>query len=318
MARYPLGEEPRALAIKTPHPLDSSIKFEEVTHTYFVNYYNDDPGLPNEFASEGHTSASGFIHQYFEDFDADLVIKKMRNGRKWNSSNRYFNLSDAEIKELWEINRVKCSSEGTWLHGQLEKDMNGDLVENSPCSHLAPIQQFLKWKRDYFSPEFEPFRTELRMRAGIDLKLTGTADLIAVRKNHPPPEKCDGVLTLNIIDWKFSKQIHFTNFFANRSTGVGYGRGICGDLVDTNFTHYCLQQSLYKYLLVNFFGNWVWKGMVYTSVRVDLMKLAVFHENHSPDGLIVDVRDLGGHIERMVEERRKDVSSQETLHPTPV
>lgn len=317
MKAYPLDEDPSHLADATPHPRDPSIRFEEKTHTYFVNYHQDDAKNPDEFCHQGHLSASGIIHRYFKDFDADEAIRCMRLGRKWGSSHPLYGKRDDEIKQFWEENRVRCADEGTWYHGLLERDLNGTTLggfpslAESPFAQLEAVQQYLKWKRECFDPYFEAFRTEHRMRGDIGLLLTGTLDLCAVRRGHPPPEQCDGVLTLNIFDWKFSQNIKTFDPYANAVTGKGYGVDLCSDLQDTNFSHYCLQQSLYKYMLETFYPEWTWKGMKYTSVRVESMHLAVFHENHAPSGKILEVEDLRGHIEQILAARRKEVAGLE-------
>jgi len=319
MARFKLGDDPVYLAEQTPHPKDASIQFEEDTHTYYVNYHMDDGKLPDEFLTEGHISASGLIHQYFEEFQPDKAIDLMRRGRNWNSANKYYGLTDEEIKTGWEKNGKRCAAEGTWYHGLLERDMNGVYLDgsqglrDSAFGHLPPVQQYLHWKETYFTPNLEAFRTELRMRGGIGLRLTGTADLIAIRRNHPPPDQCGGVLELHIIDWKFSKEIKQTNKWANHRSGKGYGVGLCRDLLDTNFSHYCLQQCLYKRLLETYFPNWVWRGRQYSSVKVVSMKLAVFHENHAPHGLILDVEDVGFFIDKIIQERSEAVALKQQV-----
>ena len=299
MKQWPLPSEPIYLASLTPHELDSSIRFIEDTHTYLVNYDND--GKDDNFTSDGIVSTSGIVHNYFQHFDPDDAISKMRKGRNWNEENKYFNMTDDEIKTLWVDNGHIASTRGTWLHGQLERFMNGFKLEESPMASLKPIKQFMIWFKTQFQGKLLPFRTELRFRSCRKLKMTGTADLIAVDVNHPPPDKCNNTLELHIIDWKFSKAIKMSNKYQS-------GKGCCSKLDDTNYSHYLLQQNIYKYLMETYYNNWTWKGMEYTKVKVVSMKLCVFHENHGVNGLIVDLPDCRELILKMMNDREQSLT----------
>ena len=298
MKLYPICDEPTYLEKQNPHILDISIRFVEDTHTYFVNFDND--GIESNYSSDGILSTSGVVHKYFDEFNPDIAIEKMRNGRKWNRENKYYNMSNCEIKQMWVTNGEMASANGTWLHGQLERYMNG-IQFNDDIIGLIPIKQFNKWYDRFFKDILIPFRTEFRFRSGSDLKLTGTADLIAIDKNHPPPDECDETLSLHIIDWKFSKAIKMKNPYQS-------GVGCCSSLDDTNYSHYLLQQNIYKYMMETFYPSWNWNGFKYKHVKVVSMKLCVFHENHGKEGFIVDLPDCRDIVERMMDDRRKTVS----------
>ena len=295
---FPLGDEPTELSMETPHDLDKTIKFDELTHTYFVCF--DPINSPGSFTSEGNMSVSGIVHKYFNEFDPIEAIHKMRNGRNWNKHNKYYGMTNKEISDGWKRNALEASSRGTWCHGQLEKCMNGFDLYSAPYSGLIQFQQFFKWKKNHFDGKLVPFRTELRFRSCKELKMTGTADLIAIDPNHPPPEDTQGVLTLHLKDWKFSKAIKETNRYQS-------GKGICQSLDDTNLSHYIIQQNLYKWFLEHIYNEWVWKGKQYTSVEVSTMELCVFHENHGTDGLVVPIPDMYELIDAIVEERRESI-----------
>ena len=141
-----------------------------------------------------------------------------------------------------------------------------------------------------------PFRTELRFSTGPDLKLTGTADLLAIRADHPGPEETGGVLTLSLIDWKFSKGVQHTNRF-------GRGTGPCRGLPDCNGSHYGLQQNIYRWFIEAYHTRWVWRGQTYTSVKIAEMHLAIFHRNHGPVGLFMPLPDLSETVYNMLDER---------------
>ena len=73
------------LAVKNAHPRDALISFEEETHTYTI-----------KGEKEGWISCTGFIHGFFEEFNADVVISKMMASSKW-PENKYYGKTVEEI-----------------------------------------------------------------------------------------------------------------------------------------------------------------------------------------------------------------------------
>ena len=207
-------------------------------------------------------------------------------------------MTTSEIKQLWQTNGHDASVAGTAFHAVVECICNGWVVPETYQQNKA-LEQWINWKKNIFDKEgFLPFRTELRMRAHSDTYLVGTADLIAIHKDHPGPESTGGVLTLHIRDWKNSKEIKYIPF--NKAVG----NGILAHLVDTNYEHYALQQNLYKWLLETYYTHWTWKNHEYTSCKVETIQLIICHENHGDETLIIDVPCRMKEVREMVNERR--------------
>ena len=59
------------LELINEHPIDYRITFDEKDHIYSFD------GIPLKH------SVTEFISRYFEKFDADLVIEKMKKGSRW-------------------------------------------------------------------------------------------------------------------------------------------------------------------------------------------------------------------------------------------
>lgn len=287
--------DPRYLAEQTPHALDAAVTFEEDTHTYAVQYTRDGP-----FCEAGIVSTSGFVHSFFGHFDPDKVIPKMRRGRTFASS-IYAGMTNLEIKTLWEANGARASARGTMLHFLLECHMNGFDLANSLYAGLEDVQAYFRWRKEYFEPAgLVPFRTELRFSTGPDLRLTGTADLLAIRDDHPPPCETGGVLSLHLIDWKFSRGVKYENKY-------GSGVGPCANLPDCNGSHYGLQQNIYRWFIETYHHVWNWRGYHYTSVKIVDMRLAIFHRNHGDSGLLVVLEDQSAIVQSMLEVRRLQI-----------
>jgi hypothetical protein len=292
----PLTFDPTFLALQTPHPLDLAVTFDEPTHTYAVQYQVDGP-----FDEEGIVSTSGFVHEFFEHFDPDTVIPKMRRGKNFATS-PYASMSNAAIKDLWEANGARASARGTLLHFLLECHLNGFDLAASPYAGLEDIQAYFRWRHSYFEPAgLVPFRTELRFSTGPELRLTGTADLLAIRDDHPPPSETGGLLSLHLIDWKFSKGVSHENAYQK-------GTGPCGALPDCNGSHYALQQNLYRWFLETYHQQWTWRGRQYTSVKIVDMQLAIFHRNHGDSGLCVTIEDRSSIITAMLDLRYQKIA----------
>jgi len=229
------------LCNKNSHPRDVNILFYEPTHTYTIT---------TDIVSK-YTSVTTFIHSHFSHFDADAIIEKMKKGRNWNSSNKYWGKTDLEIKDGWVQNANIASGQGTLMHFGIECFMNQKLEEEEDYTHenllkihnkniqncTLPINSSVEW--NYFIqfiklfPDFKPYRTEWTIY-NEDLKLSGSIDMVY--------ENPDG--SLNIYDWKRAKEIVKTNPFKKYSTTE-----CIDDLPDTNFWHYSLQLNIYKALL---------------------------------------------------------------------
>ena len=291
--------EPTYLAALNSHPYDWRVKFNAELHLYYVCYDET-----KTHTSNNNLSASTWAKQYFSHFEdeenviLDRIVKSQKNPD-------YIGMTREEIKALWKHNNDKGSRKGTFYHLLLENHCNGYDLAGSKYSHLVPVQQYLKWRKDIFDPEFNEFRTEIRFHSSIDLRIVGTADLIAIRKNHPPPEETNGVLTLSIFDWKNTKDLQFKNKYHEKRCG----KGACRSILDCNFGHYCIQQNIYKWLLETFYNQWTHNGLKYTSVKVEKMQLIIVHENNKDNKVNpVDVPVNSEIIHEMVNERRKELA----------
>lgn len=217
------------------HERDKDIVFEPITHKYVINGSND------------YTSATTWVHSNFEPFDNDSVIDKMMNGSGWIKS-PYFGMSKDDIKQKWAENGKESSGLGTDLHLHIEKFMNlptgktrpthKDLLEAYEKQPFTEFEQnqavewgyFIDFVKKY--PDFLPYRSEW-MVYQEDIKICGTIDMVY--------ENPDG--SLNIFDWKRCKTIQ------KYSYGKMALHPKMSKIPDSNYYHYLLQLSVYKYIL---------------------------------------------------------------------
>ena len=257
------------LAVKHAHPRDARITFDEPTHTYAI-----------DGSREGYISCTTFIHTFFDHFDADAVIAKMRKSRKWPES-KYYGMTDEEIKAGWDKNRDEASSAGTRMHLDIEHWYNCEPIGNLAPDAWEP-QAGTEW--DYFQaferkwriPQgFEPLRTEWLVFKE-DIKLAGSIDMVF--------KKPDG--TLAIYDWKRAKEIRYENVWQSGLPPLDH-------LPDTNYWHYSIQLNIYRIVLEEKYGATV----------SEMALVVLLPNNHS--FRVIRVNRMEAEVEAMFETRHQ-------------
>ena len=230
------------------HSKDKNLLFDEPTHKYTLITEPDTKLM----------SVTTWNHSHFPHFDADDIISKMMNGKKWNKDHKYWGQTAQQIKDGWTANAQSVSGAGTDMHFDIECFMNQKIEGNTNPTHqdllnnyemvlhetgqLPPNlseewQYFLQYVKAF--PDLKPYRTEWTIYHE-QLKLAGSIDMVY--------ENPDG--TLMIYDWKRAKEIIKTTGFNK------YGITECiNHLPDTNFWHYSLQLNTYKAILEAKYGK---------------------------------------------------------------
>lgn len=219
---------------------DGKLSFNEEEHIYSLG------GV--EFSS-----VSNIVSKFFREFDALSISLKKCYGNE---------LEAAKLRERWESKGAIASQAGTFLHKQIEDYLNGKEIPDLLCDvsyqgNYVKCSQRLDISREwsYFkaferNTPFVPFRTEWRIY-DADARMAGTLDFVCACP--------DG--TYEIYDWKRSNKIDpiESNTRANGLNGLEH-------LTDTSYSHYCLQQNLYRYMLQKNYG-----------LKVNRMNLVVLH-----------------------------------------
>lgn len=280
------------LAARNSHARDKSIRFVEKSHRYYCQW-----GEGRVFTATDVVSVSGLVHSFFPEFDADAVLRKLKSGRAYHPGSKYWGLSDEEIKTMWTTSARLASEQGTKFHYLVECFYNG--MDISPFADFRVVSQFLRFHRQHVvSKNLYPFRSEMRLRTCDAVRVTGTIDALFVEgERAAPPAECGGELRLHMKDWKFSKEIKRENRWEQ-------GLRACASLPNCNFSHYALQQNLYKFLLETYYSPFVYQGNTYDKVRVVTMQLVVCHDSRD-DYELVDVPDLTEMVLSMLAERRE-------------
>lgn len=203
---------------------DNHIQFDEAQHRYNVDGQGE------------MQSVSSVVAQFFKKFDAEYWSLRKCNGDI---------IAAARLRDEWDSKGCIASQVGTHLHKQIEDFLNGNHNIELQCkvcyngNHLQVCdtvditREWTFFKAFHSVIGYTPFRTEWRVY-DIEARIAGTIDLVC---------SCsDG--TFEIYDWKRSNKIHpdETNRFASGLNGLEH-------LSDTAYSHYCLQQNLYRYML---------------------------------------------------------------------
>ncbi len=222
-------------------PQDEKISFDEPTHTYRV----ENIGVM--------TPVSTVIGRFFRAFDAEYWSM-----RKCNNDV----LAAAKLREEWAAKGAMSSQAGTHLHRQIERyvngetdfeprcvvSFNGEYVHREECVGISREWGF--FKRFDQDVDYSPFRTEWCVY-DVEARMAGTIDLLCARE--------DG--SYEMYDWKRSCKVDpdECNRWASGLNGLEH-------LTDTAYSHYCLQQNLYRYMLERNYG-----------LKVKRMNLVVLH-----------------------------------------
>ena len=235
-----------------PHARDERIEFSALSHSYFLD------GIPVK-------SSSFLVSKFFTAFDSYSAAKKLR------PSNPLFGKSIDAIVSIWANKGKEASDAGTLLHEQIERYYKGESYE--PTDEFGLFLDFANAHAD-----LKPFRCEWRI-FDESYHIAGTVDFIA--KNKGLYEMYDWKRSKKVVDSRTGKPI--SNDYWGK-TGIGQLKSID----DTSYNHYCLQQSLYKYILEKNYD-----------LQVSKMYLVVIHPDYERY-IKVEVPYLKNYVEYML------------------
>ena len=226
------------------HPRDTRITFYEEDHIYDVDGRQD------------FVSCTTFVHQFFDDFDADAVIQRMMsNPVKWASS-KYNGMTAQEVKDSWKTKGEVASHKGTLLHACIEYFYN-DCVEHFPYDIPPEYSSYFKHfhQKVVIANGYVPYRTEWCV-FDEEHQLAGSIDMIFQRDKDHPDE-------LLIYDWKRSCKLKTkTNPFQNMRPPLDH-------LPDTSYWHYAMQLNIYRHILETKYNKTI-VGMYLVGIHPDL------------------------------------------------
>lgn len=236
------------------HERDARIVFEPVEHYYVVD------------GDVRCDSVTTVIADYFEKFDADY----------WAARKATPECPAEILKAQWKAKAEAASALGTEMHRRIEEYYLGIEPDAAALDDKA-FRHFLNFAE---TNHLCPYRTEWPLFSK-EHRIAGTLDFLNYDKG-----------VFEIFDWKRSTKV-VDNYGNLITANYGrYGRWPLSAIPDTNFHHYALQQSMYRYLLKEFYG-----------IDVAACHLGVFHPDMD-DFHVVDVPYLEKEVAALLESRR--------------
>jgi hypothetical protein len=277
--------EPLLLAAQHPHPLDVTIRCDK--HIYSVRWFL----TPNCEFTQNSISVTKLIEDQFKKFEPEQVVQDMRHNERGKHIGKYAGMTDEQVLAKW---KQACKS-GKRVHRIIECFLNG--MDIQPYTHFYAVQQFLRWYHRYMTEHnLKPFRTEMKIRSKADLLLTGTIDALFIRKDHPPPEQCESILDLEMIDWKFQEVLEA------HSWGGKTGFAECSSVYDCRLNRHSLQQCAYQKMKQEGYRDYPYQGHIYHRVRIQKMSLLQLHDK-LPEAVMHTVVPFQHVIQRMFDNR---------------
>tara|TARA_B000000609_G_C24160100_1_gene343125 strand:+ start:409 stop:1170 length:762 start_codon:yes stop_codon:yes gene_type:complete len=239
---------------KNAHERDKYIFFNKELHLYSFK--------PNNVTSQDFMSVTTVIKSCFEEFDTEKIIEKIINSK--NKRAIYKNKNAEEIKNIFRKNNEIAINEGIKLHDDIELYFNNEKYDNLS----KEFSYFKNFVTDHYF--LTPFRTEWKIY-DENFKIAGTIDM-AFKNNNG---------TIDIYDWKRSKEIKCSNKFQKFST-----KSYISHLPDINFIHYSLQLNAYKYILEKNYD-----------LKVSNMFIVCLHpDNKNENYLLFPIKDMKNDI----------------------
>jgi hypothetical protein len=182
------------------------------------------------------TSVTTLVSHFKKPFDADKVAKKVTKSKR----SKWYGIDPKDIINIWNAESQRAVTLGTFYHNQRESDL---------CS-LASIE-----REGYTVPVFKPLDTaegiklapDQRLEPGVypehmvylkSLGICGQSDLVEVINGR-----------VNIVDYKTNKEIKTESYKDWEGVSEKMLSPV-STLDDCNFNHYCLQLSIYMYMIL--------------------------------------------------------------------
>lgn len=182
------------------------------------------------------TSATTFMHQFTQPFEADKIIPKLIKKK----GGKYYGLTVKQVKDIWEAEKIRSCVAGTAYHLRREQAISS--VDTIVYEGLTvPIV------RPHISEDGGKVASSQKLENGVypehliyleSAGLCGQSDRVDV---------INGVV--NILDYKSSKKIDVESY-KNWDGTHKMMKPPVAHLQDCNLNHYNLQLSLYMYMIL--------------------------------------------------------------------
>lgn len=203
-----------------------SVKFTDAGHKY----------TSTDGANINWTSVTTAIHHFTQPFDSDTIAAKSSTSRK----SKWFGMTVSDIQKQWKATNTYSLTLGTWYHKLMEdavlshETITSDGVELKIVKpimigeeKMAPLQQLNN------NTKYPEHLTYLK-----SIGIIGQSDDVEVVNGF-----------LNIGDFKTNKELKLQSYKKWDGT-YQMMKAPFQHLHDCNYIHYCLQLSVYMYMIL--------------------------------------------------------------------
>lgn len=212
------------------HNRDKRIEFYTEPHVYTIDKV---PAV----------SVSTIIDKFFPVFDTEYWAAYKAPSLK---------MTPSAVAKMWKEKGELSAKDGKILHEQIEKYFLNN--EKFTSKEFGLFKDFM-----IRNSQINPFRTEWRI-FDEEYLVAGTIDLVSKNNNE-----------YEIYDWKRSRRIIGLDKNPKIKNDFGdVGIGKLAHIDDTPFNRYCLQQSMYKFMLEKNYG-----------ISIKAMYIVVLHPDYA-------------------------------------
>lgn len=299
-------EEKFIQGIKVDKETDD-VFFNDETHTYY-----------DKKTLQKYISVTTLIHNYSQEFDEDFwsmykALEELMDGDKWSLTKPVL-LNTKRIKPEWyqrfgvDLDKLKQRQEeikaeykrkrdescerGTKIHEDFELGFYNKTQFDFGRYNLPQLNGDYECKQNYYKLDLvRGVYPELMISCIFDnVRVSGQIDLLILDGDE-----------VFIIDHKSNSEIKKHSFFDSRRKTRQMMKSPLNNLEDCNWNHYCLQLSLYAYMIETLYPN----------LHIGSLKLN--HIDHNDNVNIMDVPYLKDDVKRMLKHYSNQLRIKEQL-----
>lgn len=286
---------------------NDSVFFNDSTHTYY-----------DKETLQKYISTTQLIQMYSQEFDEEFwtaykALEQLLDGDKWSivrpillNAKKFkiealsklgidkdtFLEKQNEIKAEYKRKRDESCARGTAIHEQIEMGFYGKNQFDFTKYNLPKLCGNFDCRQNYYKLDLERgVYPELLLSCVFDnVRISGQIDLCIIDNSD-----------VYIIDHKSNAEIKMHSYFDTRKKSRVMMKSPLNNIEDCSWGHYCLQLSLYAYMIETLYPN------------LNIKELKINHIDHNDKVTIMDVPYLKDDVKRMIKDYSKKLRIQEQL-----
>lgn len=231
----------------SPHTIlhrNIEVEYDDPSHSYFLYKPNEhDKGLHKDF----YISATTIVSRFYKKFDTEQETKRM--SELYGQTPEYW-------REKWRTENVTSIDRGNGIHEEQERFLHNvgftTVTRDVNRQSTRPILHDRIFNvRQTTSSNGRIDISSLEDGCYPELKLWRHDWRIAGRADKPTIETISGIRYAHVEDYKTNKVIR-KNGYVDKKGNERMMLEPLSHLPDCEYSHYCLQLSLYQYMLEYF------------------------------------------------------------------